>query len=46
VSARPIYTDLTSAVSGSAIADGVDEGLLKPSFFGVFLEGRIVNNMR
>jgi hypothetical protein len=39
VSAEIIYTDITSAVSGSAIADGVDAGLLKPFFFGVLFKG-------
>jgi len=38
VSAGKSYTDLTSAVSGSAIADGVDAGLLKTVFFGVLFK--------
>jgi hypothetical protein len=32
VSAGEIYTDITPAVSGSAMADGVDAGLLKSGF--------------
>jgi hypothetical protein len=35
VPAGAIYTDLTSAVSGSTIADGVAAGLLKIYFLGV-----------
>jgi hypothetical protein len=36
VSVGTIHTDLTSAASGSAIANGVDAGLLKNRFFDVF----------
>ena len=36
VPAGKIYTDLTSAVSGSAIADGVGAGLLKPFFLVLY----------
>jgi hypothetical protein len=35
-----IYTDLTSAVSGSGIADGVDAGLFKTVFFGVLFKSK------
>jgi hypothetical protein len=38
VSAGEIYTDITPAVSGSAMADGVDAGLLKSGFFGVLFK--------
>jgi hypothetical protein len=37
VSPGKIYTNLTSAASGSAIANGVDSGLLKIVFFGCFI---------
>jgi hypothetical protein len=38
VCAGEVYIDLTSAVSGSAIRDGVDAGLLKTVFFGVLFK--------
>jgi hypothetical protein len=41
VCAGEVYSYLTSAVSGSAIADGVNAGLLKNVFFGVLFKRKI-----